>query len=41
MLTRYQIVRGRSASDLSRCHTVLALQFMQANYPTLDIRYPD
>jgi hypothetical protein len=27
--------------DVSRCHTVLALRFMQANYPTLDIRYPD
>lgn len=26
--------------DVMRCHTVLALRFMQAHYPSLDIRYP-
>jgi hypothetical protein len=26
--------------DVMRCHTVLALRFMRAHYPALDIRYP-
>jgi hypothetical protein len=26
--------------DVMRCHTVLALRFMHAHYPALDIRYP-
>lgn len=26
--------------DVQRCHTVLALQFMQRNYPQLDVRFP-
>jgi hypothetical protein len=26
--------------DVLRCHTVLALHFLHARYPTLDIRYP-
>ena len=26
--------------DVRRCHTMLALKFMQSNYPDLDVAYP-
>ena len=26
--------------DVNRCHTVLALQFMQQRFPDLDVRFP-